>query len=333
VYASSPQPPAAAADLTVAEVSPLPRIGPARRQLTRGILALWRPGQWPKNLIVVALPLIDLRTWSLAAAGQVGVAVVAFTVASTVVYTVNDIADRERDRSHPTKRLRTVASGQVPVPVAVLCALAQGAVLAGILSTRPPVWCLPIGAYLLLSFAYSLRLKHVPLVDSFAVAAGFVLRLLAGYVAVRTQGSGWLLICVFSSCLLLTLGKRQHELRTFGAAHRPALRGYTVPLTDRLMLLSAVLTAVAYLHYLRTDAPLGGYAAAATLVAAPFALFGLFRYLQLIELDGGGDDPVRLLMRDRPMVVNSLLWLAQAAAFLIAAQHPGIVQAMFIPVR
>ncbi|MEN3359930.1 MAG: hypothetical protein V7637_3912 [Mycobacteriales bacterium] len=332
MVASPAQPPAGAAERTVAAVSPLHPAGLARRGLGRSVLRLWRPGQWPKNLLVVALPLIDLRVWTVAALGQVALAVVTFTVASTVVYTVNDIADRERDRSHPTKRLRAIASGQVPVPVAVLCAVAQSAVLAGILSTRPAVWSAPIVAYLLLSLGYSVRLKHVPLVDAFAVALGFVLRLLAGYLAIRAAASGWLLISVFSFCLLLTVGKRRQELRTVGPAHRPALRGYTVPLTDQLMLLSAGLTAVAYLHYLRTDAPLGSYAAAAALLSAPFALFGLFRYLQVIELDQGGEDPTRLLIRDRPMLVNSALWLVLTGALLAAAHHPGLA-GLLIPVR
>jgi 4-hydroxybenzoate polyprenyltransferase len=332
VVASPAQPPAAAADLAAAGVSPVHPVGLPRGGLGRGVLGLWRPGQWPKNLLVVALPLLDLRVWTLAALGEVAVAVVTFTVASTVVYTVNDIADRERDRGHPTKRLRTIASGQVPVPTAVLCAAGQGAILAGILSTRPPAAAAPIVAYLLLSFGYSLRLKHVPLVDAFAVALGFVLRLLAGYLAIRATASGWLLISVFSFCLLLTLGKRRQELRTVGPAHRPALRGYSVPLTDQLMLLSAVLTAVAYLLYLRTDAPLGDYAAAATLLSAPFALFGLFRYLQVVELDQGGEDPTRLLVRDRPMLINSGLWLALTGALLTAAHYPDLVR-LLLPVR
>jgi len=321
VYASTAGAPAPGADLAVADLGR--PVDPPRRQLGRGVLALWRPGQWPKNVLVVSIPLIDLTGWNLAVLWRVFLAVVAFTVASTVVYAVNDIADRERDRNHPTKRLRAVASGWVPVPVAAACAVAQAGLLAAILATRPAVWCLPILGYLVLSVAYSLKLKHLPILDVFAIATGFVLRLQMGYLATGGAASGWLLVSVFSLCLLLTLGKRRHELSAFGAAHRPALRGYTVELADRLMMLSGVLTAVAYLLYLRLEAPLGSYAGPAMLASTPFALFGLFRYLQVVEVDRGGEDPVRTLVRDRAMVVNSALWLLQAAAFLVAAHGVG----------
>jgi len=177
-----------------------------------------------------------------------------------------------------------------------------------------------VAVYLLIATAYSAGLKHVPLVDIFVVATGFGLRLMQGYLAVGTEVSGWLLTSVFSLCLLLTVGKRRQELTSTGGAHRPALRGYTLPLIDQLTVLSAVLSAGSYLLYLRTEAPLGTYGLAAAVVSAPLALFALFRYLQLVLVNEDGENPVRLLVRDPALVVNSLLWLALSGGFLVASR-------------
>lgn len=290
-----------------------------RSRRIRDLLQLLRPGQWVKNLLVVSVPLLDLRAWSVATLGRIGAAVLAFTVASGLVYIVNDIADRHRDAAHPTKRLRPIASGRVTVRAAALLAVGQAALLAGIVAVRGLADSWPILAYLVLSFAYSVKLKHLPILDVFAVAAGFVLRLVQGYLAVGQAVSGWLATSVFALCLLLTIGKRRHELTVSGVGHRPALRGYTVALTDQLMLLSAVLTVGAYLLFLRTEAPLGAYATAATILSTPFALFGVFRYLQLVMISGGGGRPVRTLLRDPVMLANSGLWALMSAGFLLAA--------------
>lgn len=295
-------------------------VRPGAAARVRDLLALVRPGQWVKNLLVVCVPLVDQESWSLAGLAAAGWAVVAFTVASALVYVVNDIADRHRDRAHPTKRHRPVAAGRIPVPAAALLAVVLAGLLAGVLSRQPWTWSWPVFGYLVLATGYSVVLKHVPLVDVFVVAAGFGLRLMQGYVAIGTEASGWLLTCVFSLCLLLTVGKRRQELATTGGAHRPALRGYTVGLTDQLMVLCAVLTAGAYLLYLRTEAPLGGYATPAAVLSAPLALFALFRYLQLVLVHERGENPARMLLRDPPLVVNALLWVALSGGFLLAAR-------------
>ena len=174
-------------------------------------------------------------------------------------------------------------------------------------------------AYLLLSAAYSGKLKHLPILDVFAVAAGFVLRLLQGYIALGEEASGWLVTVVFTLCLLLTTGKRRHELQVSTPGHRPSLAGYSVPLTEQLMLFSAVLTVGAYLLYIRTEAPLGPYAIAASMACLPFALFGVFRYLQLVMIQKVGGSPVRLLLRDPAIMINAGLWVGLSAWFLLAA--------------
>lgn len=284
------------------------------------LLRLVRPGQWAKNLLVVSVPLLDLDSWRWSAVWGVAWAVVAFTLASTLVYVLNDVADRERDRAHPINRHRPIAAGRLPMPMVALFTVILIGLLVAVLSLQPWSWAWPIGLYLLLNTAYSLGLKHVPLLDIFVVAIGFVLRLMQGYVAAGAAASAWLLISVFSLCLLLTVGKRRQELTVTGAVHRPALRGYTVPLTDQLMALSAVLAAGAYLLYLRTEAPLGSYGPAAAALLAPLALFGLFRYLQLALVRGAGGNPTRTLLRDPALVVNAILWAAMSGGLQLASR-------------
>jgi 4-hydroxybenzoate polyprenyltransferase len=285
----------------------------------RDLISLLRVAQWPKNILVVPIVLIDLHVWSLSTVWRVAWAVIAFTVAATVVYVVNDIVDQERDRAHPTKRWRSIASGRVSVRKAIALAAFQFAVLIGVLSLEPWSWSWPIAAYLVLNTGYSIALKHAPLVDIFVVAGGFGLRVLLGYVVAGVAISGWLLTCAFSLCLLLCVGKRRQELVATDGVHRPALRGYTVQFTDQLMAFCGVLAAVSYLLYVRTEAPLGGYGQAAAIVTVPLALFGLFRYLQLVLVYEGGADPVNTLLRDPALVINSLLWAGLILGFLLVS--------------
>lgn len=284
------------------------------------LFRLARPGQWPKSVLVVSVPLLDLDSWQWSAVWGVGWAVVAFTLASILVYVWNDVADRGRDRAHPVNRHRPIASGRLTLPVVALFAAVLIGLLTAVLSRQPPGWWWPIGLYLLLNVGYSLGLKHVPLLDIFMVATGFVLRLMQGYVAAGATASTWLLICVFSLCLLLIVGKRRQELAVAGSAHRPALRGYTVAFADQLMVLCAVLTAGTYLLYLRTEAPLGSYGPAAAALLAPLALFGLFRYLQLVLVRGAGGDPTRTLLRDPALVVNAVLWVGMSVGLQLASR-------------
>lgn len=286
----------------------------------RDLLRVARPHQWPKNVLVVSVPLLDAEFWDPAILWRLGWAVVAFTIASVLVYVLNDLADRKQDSANPAKWHRPIAAGRVSPRLAVLFAAAQLALLVGVLSLQPWSSAWPIGAYLLLNVGYSLGLKHAPMLDVFIVAAGFGLRLMQGYLVVETQVSGWLFTCVFSLCLLLTIGKRRQELVATGGTHRRALRGYTVPLTEQLMLLSAVLAAGSYLLYLRTEAPLGSYGLPAAALLAPLALFGLFRYLQLVLVRGAGGDPVRTLLGDPALVVNSVLWAGLSGALLLASR-------------
>ena len=304
---------------------PLSATAPGRIRL-RALMTLVRPGQWPKNLIAVPLPLLDTASWSVGTLGRIGWSVVAFVLASSLVYVFNDIADRHRDREHPVKRLRPIASGRVGVTTARLFAVTLAVLLAGLLATQPFTLWWPVPFYLLLNVAYSRRLKHVPLVDVFVVAAGFQLRLAQGYLATGEPVSGWLLACALAGCLLLILGKRRHELGAYGGTHRPALRGYSIPFLELLLGFNCLLAVTTFLLYLQQDALLGPYTSAAMLVSLPAVLFGAFRYLQLVIVHRDGGDPVRTLLRDRPLVGTAAVCLALFGVILAAARYPVLAE-------
>lgn len=247
------------------------------------------------------LPLLDPGHLRWDTAGRAGLAVLAFVAASAAIYVTNDIVDRERDRAHVGKRHRPVASGRVSPWTAGGLATVLVLALAVLVAPSAAHWW-PLPAYLLLNVAYSFALKHVPLVDLFAVASGFVLRLVQGYVAIQARPSGWLALCVLCVCLLLILGKRRHELRVAGPAHRPALTGYNEYFLDQLLVLTAGVTFVTYLLHVTAFSP-------TALFTAPCALFALFRYMQVVLVRAGGGNPVRVLLRDRVMIANAVLWV------------------------
>jgi len=288
--------------------------------LLGALVRLARPDNWPKNVLVVCVPLLDPLSWHATALANLGGAVVAFTLASVLVYVANDLVDRRRDALNPSRSHRPLASGQISPGAAVLFAAVVALLLAGVLALLSSTAVLPVVAYLLLNLAYSLGLKHVPLLDVFVVAAGFVLRLVCGYLGTGVAVPGWLVTAVFTVCLLLALGKRRQELRSTGDDHRPALRGYTVPLIDQLMQLSATLAAGSYLLYLRNEAPLGAHASVAAVLLTPMAVFGLFRYLQLVLVHHAGESPSRILVRDPALVANTLLWAVLSAGLQLFAR-------------
>jgi decaprenyl-phosphate phosphoribosyltransferase len=288
------------------------------------LIRLVRPLHSAKALLLVPIALIDASPWTLAALERVGWAVVAFILASAAVYVGNDIADRHRDRHHPVKRHRPIAAGRVPVWAGYAYCCALLALLAAVIVVgSEPYW--PLLAYLGLNLAYSRFLKHVPLIDLGTVALGFVLRVVQGYLAIGEGVTGWLLVAVFSLSLLLLIGKRRQELLDSGAVHRPALHGYTVELANWLLQITSVFALVAGLMYIGTAAPFGpDYGQAAMVLSTPFALFALFRYLQIQLMGHGGGDPVRLLLRDRVIVITSMLWAVALGVTLLLARYPAL---------
>ena len=289
--------------------APLP--GTAVGRWIGAVIKTARPRQWPKNLLVLAAPIAGASLGRDDGAAYALVAVVAFTAASCAVYFVNDVIDAERDRQHPRKRLRPVASGALPAGqalalagVAALFALAAGAWIG------EPLLTVTIAAYLVISFAYSLALKHVPVVELACVASGFVLRALGGAAATHVRPSGWFLTVVSLGALVVAVNKRRGELAVLGPAaarHRPVMRWYSFGALSALARVLAAAMVVSYALWAVGDGD--GWAHAWHLVSVLPLAVALVRFDWLAG-QGTGRPVEDLLARDRPMAVAELAWLA-----------------------
>ncbi len=289
------------------------------------IFRSFRPNQWTKNLVVFAAYIFAFgdRTQSLVTGSFLLVfeAFVIFCMASSSIYLLNDIVDRENDRNHPLKRYRPVAAGSVPVPAAAILSVVlggSGLVTAFVLNF---FFGLLILAYLCLQAAYSLWLKHTALVDVFIIATGFIFRAAAGGIVIHAPLSPWFLLCAFLLALFLALCKRRHEklLMENLANTRPSLDQYDSKLLDQLIAIVSASVIVCYSIYTLwpdTTRKFGTYWLSLTI---PFVIFGIFRYLDLVYRKEGGGRPEKVLLTDLPVIVILLLYsLTLLVIFLLA---------------
>jgi 4-hydroxybenzoate polyprenyltransferase len=283
------------------------------------LLIAVRPGQWTKNLLVFAGLLFGLQLFVAGAVAHAVAAFVIFCALSGAVYLMNDIGDRAIDRLHPLKARRPVASGALSVPTAAVAgvALATG----GFAASAALGWkfAAVAGAYLVLQALYSVALKHVVIIDVLTIAGGFVLRAVAGAVAVNVQFSHWLLVCTTLLALFIALAKRRHEivlLADGATGHRPILGEYSPYLLDQMIAVVTASTLVAYIFYTispETEAKFGTPWLGLTI---PFPLYGIFRYLYLVHQREGGGSPADLLLTDRPLLICVALWVVAIVAIV-----------------
>src|SRR5260370_15297580 len=276
------------------------------------VLVSLRPRQWVKNLFVFAGLVFGQRLFTPAVWPALG-AFAIFCALSGAIYLVNDVADREKDRLHPKKRERPIAAGRLPVRVALGVAaalVAAGLVAAARLSAG---FLLVAVAYVVLLTAYSAWLKHVVIVDVLTVALGFVLRALAGTLAIDVAISRWLLICTLLSALFLALGKRRNEYLTLeadAARHRPILAEYSAGLLDQMIAVVTASTVTAYALYTLSPDPAAKFLTPPLPATLPFVFYGMFRYLYLLYRRQLGGNPSHLLLNDRALLLNTACWIA-----------------------
>lgn len=281
--------------------------------LMAAMLRLARPQQWVKNAVVLAGVVFAEATGHPIAMANAITAMVAFVLASVSIYVFNDLRDADADRHHPLKRNRPIASGTVSREAAGRFGFLTGgvAILMGTLVT--PALGLIIGGYLLLMVCYTLWLKQVAILDVTTIAVGFVMRAVGGAVAVAVPISPWLLVCAFLLALFLGFGKRRAELIVLGGAasrHRLSLQGYTAPLLDQLVGITAISALVTYAVYTVVASNLP--ANDSMLLTVPPVAFAILRYLYLVYGRGLGGSPESLLFRDRWLLASVLLWGAIA---------------------
>jgi 4-hydroxybenzoate polyprenyltransferase len=283
------------------------------------LVASLRPRQWTKNLLVFAGLLFSQSLGQPAQVGRAIAAFVVFCALSGSMYLINDVLDVERDRSHPQKRTRPVASGRLPAGTAMTTGIVlMVAACAGAFALNLDFGVVAL-LYIGLLSAYSAGLKHVVIVDALVIAAGFVLRAVAGVVVIEAEFSHWLLLCTILLALFLTFGKRRHEvllLEDGAANHRPILIEYPTQFLDQMIAVVTAATLMAYALYTispETATKLGTTRLPFTI---PFVLYGLFRYLYLLYRRDLGGNPSEHLLTDRALLVDVALWAATIVLLL-----------------
>jgi len=288
-----------------------------------GLLKSLRPKQWSKNLLLFAGLMFTLnKARPESDILKVVVAFVVFCLLSSSAYLVNDVVDAGNDRQHPKKRFRAVASGVVSRSVALSTAAALVIASLAVAFYLDRAFALTAIGYLVLSIVYSLWLKHVVIVDVLTLAAGFVVRAVAGALVIHVEISEWLLVCTTLLALFLGLAKRRNEMLVLedGAAnHRKILREYTPALLDQMIVITASCTVMAYMLYTFLSTT-GEGSHRYMMMTIPFVTYGLFRYLYLVHTRSLGGSPESVLLEDVPLIVNLVLWLLTVAAVFVYAK-------------
>jgi 4-hydroxybenzoate polyprenyltransferase len=286
--------------------TPAVMLSASEHSLAFNLLMSLRPRQWAKNLLVFAGLLFGLRLFDGAAVGRAVAAFGIFCLLSGVVYLINDVADRRTDRQH-----RPIASGALPVPTALTSAIVLSvAALAGASALGPRFFVVAV-SYLALLSLYSGPLKHIVIIDVLTIAIGFVLRAVAGAVAVDVDISHWLLVCTILLALFISLAKRRHELVLLAdgaASYRPILDEYSPYLLDQMIAVVTASTLIAYVFYTISPETEQKFNTHWLGLTVPFPLYGIFRYLYLVHQREGGGSPADLLLTDRPLLVCVMLW-------------------------
>jgi 4-hydroxybenzoate polyprenyltransferase len=295
-----------------------------RRPFPLVLLKALRPKQWIKNLIVLAAFVFTLndrwspfspQMWRLL--GRSAAAALLFSLVSSAIYLLNDVRDVDKDRQHPTKRNRPIASGALSARTAVMIAVV---LLAGCLAASfvlSPGFAAIAAGYVVMQIGYTLRLKEVVLLDVFIIAIGFVLRAISGAVVIGAAISPWLYTVTLLGSLFLGLCKRRHELVLLeGTAgeHRKILEKYTPGLLDSLISIVASSTIMAYSLYTFTSPHLP--ANNLMMLTIPFVIFGMFRYLYLAHSENAGGSPEEVFLKDRPLIATIALWIVATGLIL-----------------
>jgi 4-hydroxybenzoate polyprenyltransferase len=276
----------------------------------RALLKSMRPKQWIKNLLIFTAivfdeKLLDPQAFLVTCAGFL-----LFSLISSSVYLLNDISDMEFDRQHPKKRNRPIASGELGISTA------RWAVLAILLFSIPSAYllsqsfCLILLLYLVLNLSYSRWFKHVVIIDVFVLASFYVIRVVAGLTLIEvTRFSPWLYVVTTLLALYIGLGKRRAELTLLSEnaqTHRKVLDGYSLPLLDQYITIVSATTVVAYSLYTFSAPNLPPNHT--MMLTIPFAIYGILRYLYLVQTKQGGGAPEEELLSDRPLQIAIVIW-------------------------
>lgn len=276
----------------------------------KALLEAMRPKQWAKNIFIFAPLVFDLKLFHPTYLVRTLAGFVLLCLVSGAVYLMNDLVDAEKDRQHPRKRNRPIASGRLSPRRALAVAILLPLISLPLGFLLDPLFGIILLGYLILQIAYSLVLKNTVIIDALAVAAGFVLRVAAGIPLVEAERfSPWIYTCMGLLALFISFSKRRHELTLLGEnanSHRESLGAYTPLLLDQFILIVTAATLVAYTLYTFSAPNLPPNHT--MMLTVPFVLYTVFRYLYLVYVKGMGGEPEEIVLRDRPLQVGMLLW-------------------------
>ena len=276
----------------------------------KALIKAMRPRQWTKNGFVFFGLIFDKQLFNVEPFLRTLGGFFLFCLISSAVYLFNDIADVEADRNHPEKKFRPIASGKLPVNVATFTAILLTVVSLALGYLLSPLFALILAAYLITNLLYSRWLKHVAILDVLIVSSGFVFRVAAGVALITVERfSPWLYMITILFSLYIGLGKRRAELNLLAqgaSAHRKVFDGYTIPLLDQYITIVSGMTIVAYSLY--TFSAVNLPENHSMMLTIPFVVYGIFRYLQLIQMGHAAGSPDEVALKDRPLQYTVLLW-------------------------
>ncbi len=286
-----------------------------------------RPLQWNKNFILLAGVIFSRNMFRAELLLRSIAALAIFCLLSGAVYATNDVIDVERDRKHPTKRNRPVASGAISVGEAIIIAIISGSIGIILASRLGRGFFVVSASYLGLMLAYSFLLKNIVVLDVMVIAIGFVLRAMAGVEALvavepTVVMSPWLLVCTLFLALFLGFNKRRHEITQLAdnaSLHRTTLDEYSVEFLDAMIAVVSAATVIAYAIYTIWPATVQKFNTDKMIYTLPFVVFGLFRYMYLVLIGNKGGSPSEVLLEDIPLVIDILLWLLVAGLVIYSS--------------
>lgn len=285
----------------------------------RDILTSVRIPQWIKNCFVFAPLVFSQNIFNRPLLVRAAEAFLVFCILSGAAYLFNDLMDVEEDRQHPRKSRRPLASGRLKKSHAALAAGGFAAVGLGWALGLNVRFFLAAAGFVLIQTLYSLWLKHVVIFDAFLIAAGFLLRVIAGALAIEVEISAWLFICTVLLALFLALCKRRHELvflEKEAESHRPILHEYSAGLLDQMIAVVTASTVISYCLYTISGDTVAKFGTRNLVLTVPFVLYGIFRYLYLVHQKDEGGSPESLIIRDKPLLVDVFLWVASAVLII-----------------
>jgi len=278
--------------------------------MLKALIKAMRLRQWTKNGFVFFALIFDKQLFRPEPFWRTVEGFFLFCLISSAVYLFNDIADVEADRNHPVKKSRPIASGELPIPVALIAALVLTMIAIPLGFLLSPTFALILSLYLVTNLLYSRWLKHVSILDVLIVSSGFVLRVAAGVALITVERfSPWLYMITVLFSLYIGLGKRRAEMNLLAegaGAHRKVLEGYTIPLLDQYITIVSGMTIVAYSLYTFSAPNLPENHT--MMLTIPFVVYGIFRYLQLIQVGHAAGAPDEVALKDRPLQIAVLLW-------------------------